>query len=376
MSKAILHYLQDHLDDMIETLKCLVSLESPSGDKQTSDIIIKQLGEWFNELTDEVIVIPQETIGDMLKVNFGKGDRQILILAHADTVWPLGETSLRPFSVKDRCAYGPGVSDMKGGLTLGIWALRALHHFNRFPDCRIVFLVTTDEETGSIFSKNTIEAEARKSDYVLVLEPAAPGGKLKTQRKGVFGFEMIVHGITAHAANANSSSINAIEELSHQILNLQRLSNPDQGTTVNVNHCIGGSYIASIPDRAVCRFDLRFDSEKQGLMLKEKILSIEPILKGAAVEISLRYARPMLKRTEENLAAVEIACRLANEIGFELEEASVGGGSDGSFTSAMGVPTLDGLGSVGSVGHIKGEFVELDLMAPKATLVARLLETL
>jgi glutamate carboxypeptidase len=281
-----------------------------------------------------------------------------------------------PFRVSAGRAYGPGTFDMKGGLVLALFALDALRHA-RAAHKKLVCLWTSDEEIGSYSSRATIEAEARKSDAVLVLEPAfGAEGKLKTERKGIGTADITVHGKSAHAGIDPEKGVNAVHELALQIERLRKLQNLARGISVQSTVISGGTISNVVPDLAKAEVDIRFSRLRDGAALQRKILGLKPILRGARVLVEGGINRPPLERTPQIARLFAHAQELMREMELTLGEAATGGGSDGNFTAALGVPTLDGLGCVGDGAHSPHEHVIVRKLPERAALIAGLLATL
>jgi glutamate carboxypeptidase len=311
----------------------------------------------------------------------GRPAGQILILGHLDTVYPLGTLAKMPFRVSAGRAWGPGTFDMKGGLVMALFAVDALRAagFDRHsqPRKRIAFLWTSDEEIGSKTSRREIEREARRSDAVLVLEPPlGPGGRLKTARKGVGTAEIIVTGRAAHAGIDPESGVNAVHELALQIARLGKMNDPRRGITVQATVVAGGTVSNVIPDYARAQVDIRYARLADAPRLDRRLRSLRPILKGARIEVRGGINRPPLERTAAVRELFGRAQFLMGAMGLPLGEASTGGGSDGNFTAALGVPTLDGLGVVGNGAHGAREHILIRSLPERAALLAGLLATL
>jgi glutamate carboxypeptidase len=300
--------------------------------------------------------------------------RQVLLLGHIDTVWPVGTLAKRPFRVENGKAFGPGAYDMKAGLVVALWALRALAACGRRPPRPVTLLVNTDEEVGSRTSEAVIEAEARRSAAVLVLEPALPDGAVKTWRKGVGRFRVEVVGRAAHAGAEPEKGVSAVEELACQILRLQELTDLETGTTVNVGVIGGGTRANVVAERAWAEVDVRVMTREEADRIQEVILGLRPVLPGAGLEISGGVGRLPMERNELTLALYAEAREVAARLGFDLPESGTGGASDGNITSALGVPTLDGLGAAGDGAHAEHEHVDVASLPPRAALLAGLIE--
>jgi len=278
-----------------------------------------------------------------------------------------------PFRVSGGKVYGPGTFDMKAGIVQALFALEALQKSGRSLRKRVVFLWTSDEEIGSEASRKRIEFEAKRSDAVFVLEPAfGPRGLLKTERKGVGEAEIIAHGRASHAGLAPEQGVNAIEELAQQIWRVHRWRDLGRGTTIAACMVDGGTRTNVIPERARAVLDLRALRIADMRKLEQRLRGLRPILPGASLEIRGGFSRPPLER-KISAALFARAKALAAQIGFALTDCSVGGGSDGNFTAALGVPTLDGLGAVGDGAHSAREHVILRSMPARAALLAALM---
>src|SRR5437868_950938 len=303
-------------------------------------------------------------------------DKQLMIVRHVDTVWQAGTLAARPFRVEDGRAHGPGIFDMKAGVTIATFALRALKALSRAPRRRICMMMTCDEETGSHFSRPFIEAEARQAAAALVLEPPIPGGAVKTARKGVGEFELVVRGKPAHAGNDPRAGVSAITEMAHQVLAINGLMDYGRGTTLNVGVVRGGVLSNVIAAEAHAAIDMRFANVEEGHRIEQAMQQLKPVLDGARLEVRGGINRPPLVRTPEIAALFAQARELAAEVGYDLREGAVGGGSDGNFIAALGVPVLDGLGVDGAGAHAEHEHILIDELARRATLLARLMETI
>ncbi|WP_243123292.1 M20 family metallopeptidase [Thermaerobacter sp. FW80] len=323
------------------------------------------------------------------------GRRGVLLLGHYDTVWPPGEAARRPFRREGARGYGPGAFDMKGGIVIALAALDALAALARAQAARataagaaeagsagaaggtavvlppVTLLLTADEETGSRTSRALIEALARQHQAVLVLEPAA-GDRLKTARKGVGDFRLVVEGREAHAGNDPGRGVSAVEELARQVLRLHALTDPGRGTTVNVGVVRGGLRPNVVAGRAEAAVDVRVPSMAEARRLEELFRRWEPVHPAARVRLLGSFSRPPMEFTPANRALFRRAKAVGSWLGMTVEGAAVGGASDGNFTSALGIPTLDGLGAVGDGAHAPDEHVDLDALPRRAALLAAL----
>ncbi|WP_277976118.1 M20 family metallopeptidase [Pantoea endophytica] len=370
--KTIKNYLQQHADEILLDIKELVAAESPSMNKAAVDRCGEVLQSLFaKRLGVEAEIDEQPEYGNHLKFTLGSGDEQTVLLGHFDTVWDEGELVMRE---EDGKLYGPGVLDMKAGLVQAIWAVRALQQHDLLAGKRIVFLCGSDEEVGSPSSSAWLSQHALGSAQVLVVEPAVAGsGALKTARKGTGQYEITLNGLAAHAGNNPEEGISAVQEMAHQIMFLHSLNAPERGTTVNVGIARGGNRINVVADKAVLGIDTRVTSEAEAERIHAEISQITPHLAGITLNISGAQSRPPMRQTPESLVLMERAQQVALQLGFEVEGKAVGGGSDGNFTAALGIPTLDGLGATGAGIHARHEHIIIADIAPRAALVAGLI---
>jgi glutamate carboxypeptidase len=372
--RTVLAYLRDHLSDMTALLVQLVEMESPSNSKSLLDRLAVFLAEQLSAVGARVEPLVQSKAGDHVRARWDGDEGGVLLLCHMDTVWEAGTLARRPVRVDDGRLYGPGAFDMKGGIVNVLWAIRALRELNAFPNRRVTLLITSDEEIGSRTSRPMIEAEAVSHDAVFVMEPAQPpNAALKTSRKGVGVYRVSITGRSAHAGVDHEKGINAIEELAHQILAIQRFTDYAAGTTVNVGVVDGGTRSNVVPEEATARVDVRVVNAAEAERIDEKMRGLKPHLDGARIQISGGVNRPPMNRTPEIASLFGQAEVLAVGMGLHIAEAGSGGGSDGNFTAALGVPTLDGLGVVGDGGHANHEHVVLASMPERAALLAAMI---
>jgi glutamate carboxypeptidase len=380
-AREALAYLRGQERAMVRVLGEFVRCESFSYEKKAVDAFGAMVAREWKRRGAAVRVLKSKERGDNLRLEIrasaARAAGQILVIGHIDTVYPVGTVAKMPFRVSGGRAWGPGTFDMKGGIVLALFAVDALRALRVPVRKDLVFLWTSDEEIGSEASRATIEAEARKSDAVLVLEPSfGPEGRLKTQRKGVGGVDLTVTGKSAHAGIDPEKGVNAVHELALQIERLMRLNDRKRGITVQTTVVEGGTVSNVVPETARAEVDIRFTRLVDGAKLERKIHSLKPALKGARLAIVGGVNRPPLERTPEIATLFAKAQALAAEMGVKLGEAATGGGSDGNFTAAIGVPTLDGLGCVGDGAHSPHEHVVIRALAERAALIAGLLATL
>jgi len=362
-----------------DTVEALVKLESPSDDKPAVDRCGEELTRRLTAIGAEVTRSAQNTCGDHVRAEWRptiSGDTApILLLGHFDTVWPIGTLERMPLHEHDGRLHGPGIFDMKAGIAAAILAMRALRE-RRGVTPHVVMLWTTDEEIGSATSRVLIEETARASSAVLVLEPSLPGGAAKTSRKGVGEFELTVHGVSAHAGLDPGKGASAVHELARQVLALEALQDPDRGITINVGVISGGSRTNVIADRASAKIDARVQTMEDAARLEEAIHSLRPTRSSIRLEVSGGIGRPPLERSAFVIRLYEQARQVAAALGGNLREGAAGGGSDGNFTGALGVPTLDGLGPEGDGAHAVHEHVLLDNLSWRGAFLAGLIESL
>jgi glutamate carboxypeptidase len=365
---------------MTQLLEEFVCAESPSLQKPAVDRFGKIVAREWRRRGAEVTILPQRERGDHIRVEWNlrenRAKGQVLVLGHMDTVYEPGTLARMPFRISKGRAYGPGAFDMKGGLVIALFAVDALVAAGVMPEKRIVFLWTSDEEIGSGSSQAAIEREARRSDAVLVLEPALGlDGRVKSGRKGLGEIEIIARGRAAHAGLNPGDGINAIEEIALQIARVSRWNEPRRGITVNAGVIEGGTRTNVIPEHARVVIDVRATRATDMRALERKFHALRPILRGAKLEIRGGFNRTPMER--KIAAALYAKARtLAKEMGIELGEAFVGGGSDGNFTAALGIPTLDGLGAVGESAHSPNEYILIRCLPERAALLAGLLSTI
>lgn len=371
---ALLAWLRDRTPAMAGLLERLARAESPSDDAVAQQQVFVILEELLAGLGFAVERIPGQQRGDHLLARHdnGSGPRQLL-LGHLDTVWPVGTLERMPVEVRDGSLYGPGVFDMKGGLAQMLFALRGMAAVGLEPACEPVILINADEELSSPESRDHIVVLASEATRVFVMEPSAgPAGKLKTARKGVGRFELKIKGVASHAGLAPEAGRSAILEASHQVQSLFALNDPARGVTVNVGTIDGGLRPNVIAPEVVAQVEARVATAADADRVEAHIRGLEPVSDGISLEIDGGFRRPPLERTPRNRVLWEQARRVAGEIGIEIDEALVGGASDGNLASAHAA-TLDGLGAVGDGAHADHEHVIVERMPERAALLGALL---
>lgn len=358
-------------------LQRFVEAESPSMEKAAADRCARLIASAWRKAGARTALIAQQHRGAHIRAvidpAFPRSSGQLLVLGHYDTVYATGTLTQMPFRVKGGKAFGPGTFDMKGGIVQALFALETLQHAHASLRKRIVFLWTSDEEIGSESSRKLLEAEARRSDAVFVLEPAfGAKGLLKTARKGVGEAELIVHGRASHAGLAPEEGVNAIHELVLQLARIQTWNNPRRSVTVNADIIAGGTRTNVIPEIARAVLDLRALRISDMQSIEKRLHALHPILRRARLEVRGGFNRAPLERIR-NAALFAKAKSIAVQMGLSLGECTAGGGSDGNLTGALGIPTLDGLGAVGDGAHSSHEHALVREMPTRAALLASLL---
>ncbi|GAA2612980.1 glutamate carboxypeptidase [Streptomyces tubercidicus] len=350
---------------MIEDLRTLVEVESPSRDLTALRTSAEAVAAVIERRLGGRAVLVESDAGPHVHWS-GGGDPKVLILGHHDTVFPLGTLERRPFTVADGRATGPGVFDMLGGL------VQAIHGLAMTEDrSGVEILVTADEEVGSHSSRALIEERALACGAVLVCEGAAEGGALKTGRKGCGTFEVSVTGRASHAGLEPAAGVNALIEAAHQVLDIAALGRPGIGTTVTPTVASAGTLDNVVPAEATVIVDVRVESADEKERIEAAFAALAPHLDEAEIEVRGAVGRPPMP---ESAAAGLFA--VAQRLLPGIEATAVGGGSDGNFTAALGVPTLDGLGAVGGGAHADHEYVVIDAMTERARLIAGLVHAL
>jgi len=376
--------LLDHFtarqDSILHAIRQLVERETKSREEAPLGEIARFVAGQLREFGGGIEFTHQPGYGTHLRARFDFGHPastpHVLVIGHLDTVWPLGTLEKMPFRVTpDGHAHGPGIFDMKSGITIAIDGLRTIAEQELATRHPITLLLTCDEEIGSRTSRALVEEEARSAAAALVLEPPIAGGVVKTGRKGIGTFSVRTIGRAAHAGLDPTKGVNAVVELAHQTLRLAGLNDFEKGVTVSVGTANGGTALNVVPAEAVAQVDVRFWTKEDEEAVVAAIRGLQPVLAGAELEITGGVNRPPMMRSEKNIALFQHARTLAAEIGFELKEEVVGGGSDGNFTSALGVPTLDGLGVDGDGAHATHEHIVLSDIPRRAALLTRLMQT-
>jgi glutamate carboxypeptidase len=367
-------------------LKLLVETESPSHDKAAVDRLGAIVAKEARKLGGQMEIIPNKETGDHVLARFaltsyhlGSGavgevkayNKPILMLCHMDTVFPLGTINKFPYREADERIFGPGVLDMKAGIIIALAAIEEAQKsgLNR----SVILLCTSDEEIGSHTSRELIERLAKESALALVLESALLDGSLKTWRKGVGEFRVKTKGRAAHAGVDHQIGRNAIEEMAHQVIAIQKFTDYSKQTTLNVGVIKGGTVSNVVPEEAIVQVDVRVMQPGEWERLESEMKGLKPVLDGTSLEIIGDLNRPPMPFNETMKATFEKAKRIAAEIGMELKAGGTGGASDGNFVAPLGIPVLDGMGAIGEGAHSEREYIFADSMEQKAKFIASLL---
>lgn len=373
-----LNHFQSRESVLLQTIRRFVEIESPSDNKPAADRMGAHLAQKFAQLGGRPHFHRAEEYGDNLQVDFpgAANTKPVLVLGHFDTVYPIGTLATMPCRVENGRLHGPGVLDMKAGLALMLLAIDALQTWHgQLPRPVTVFLVS-DEEVGSYSSRKITEDLARKSAAVLVLEPAAGlRGAVKTARKGVGEYFLTVNGVASHAGLDPGKGHSAIVELARQIAVMWKMNNLNSGISVNPGVIRGGTRTNVIAAQAVAEIDVRIKSARQATSLDRKLRALKPFDKRCQLQIEGGINRLPMERTAGVAALYRKARAIAKQIDWKLQEAAVGGGSDGNFTAGIGIPTLDGLGAVGEGAHAVHEHIIISELPRRALLLAGLIES-
>lgn len=367
MVREVLEWARGKQNEAIRLIRTFVECESPSDAPaelaRFNDLLADSLGPGWN----------CKKHGTHLVCTLGTKRTQILALGHSDTVWPLGTLKTMPFRESEGRLWGPGVLDMKTGLVLFLFAMRALRELEIPLAHRVVLQVNSDEETGSRTSRVLTERNAKRSQSVLVLEPGTGlTGKLKTARKGIGDYRLTVRGVAAHAGVDFEKGASAVVELARQIERIARFTDLTRGITVNPGVISGGTRSNVVAAEAHAHIDIRIPRLRDAVPLERKFQALRPFDPQCRLELSGGLNRPPLERTKGVIELYRRARRVAKELGVELEESSTGGGSDGNFTAALGIPTLDGIGAIGEGAHAVHESVLTERIPDRIALLAGL----
>ncbi len=375
-AKQLLAFLQPRQPEMIDVIRQLVALESPSNNKQAVDACGHHLAELFRSAGAKVVIHRAEKYGDHIQADFGGGSgSRVMLLGHFDTVWSVGTLNSMPFRAHKGRLWGPGVLDMKTGIAQMLFALAAVRKLRGGFPRPVRVLLVTDEEVGSESSRVITEGLAKECAAVFVIEPSfGIHGALKTGRKGVGDYTLRVTGKASHAGLDFEKGASAILELSRQLLKVEKFTDLKNGVTVNPGLIRGGTRNNVIAADAEASIDIRITKMAQAPILQRKFGALKPVDGRCKLRVEGGVNRPPLERTEAVAKLFGLAKKLGRELSLNLKEAFVGGGSDGNFTAALGIPTLDGLGAPGEGAHAVNESVLVDQIVPRTALLARLIE--
>ncbi|GAA4831038.1 M20 family metallopeptidase [Saccharopolyspora rosea] len=377
-TRAVHAWLARHEEDVVADIADYVGRESPSDDPGALAECLRWLENWLDErlgTPDERRSHPRDGAGDISVRRYRGGTGSpVLLLAHYDTVWPLGTLAERPFRRDGDVLTGPGVFDMKTGLVQAVWALRALDALD-LPTPGFTLLLNGDEETGSTASSDVITDEARRSRAVLCFEASADGA-IKTARKGVGLFTLTVTGEEAHAGLDPTSGCSAVHEMAHQVLRCRDLADLDAGTSVNIGVVHGGTRANVTAGRAVAELDVRVATAAEQQRVSDGLAALAPAHPKARVEVGGGWNRPVFERTDGVAELFALARDCAAPLGVDLREAAVGGASDGNFAQAAGADVLDGIGAVGGGAHARTEHATVSGALERAAVAAAVLAAL
>lgn len=374
-------YLEAHSGAITSLIQELVECESPSDSADAVNRLVELLTERTRDIA-KASTIEAPGFGRHLRLEFllpgsGQAEEQVLAIGHSDTVWPMGTLRQMPFREEEGRLWGPGVLDMKAGIVFFLFAMRALLQQGITVGRRVVLLLVSDEEVGSPASRWVTEEEAKKSKCVLVLEPGTGlAGKLKTARKGIANYEIKIHGRAAHSGVDYENGASAVVEAARQIPMIAGWTDLKRGTTVNPGVFRGGTRSNVVAAEALVEVDVRIKTLDAWREIDDSIRKLQPFDQRCRIEINGGLNRPPMVRSDPIGDLFERVRSLAGEIGYSLEESETGGGSDGNFTAALGIPTLDGLGAVGEGAHARNESVVVSRITERISILAHLVKYL
>ena len=369
------HYYKSRKGEMINLLKEIVHLESPSTDKKAVNACSAYVMEEFKKAGARISRFPQKIIGTLHVAEYPSPvpksvSEQILLLLHVDTVWPVGKIRKMPFYVSEDKVFGPGVLDMKASIVMTLFSLKALSELNTLPKKKIVVFLNSAEEIGSEASYEVIKSLCKKSDYILCLEPSLPGGALKMQRKGRLVIHLEVKGKAAHAGTPDKGA-NAIEEMMHQLLRAKELEKEE--TTVNIGLIEGGEKPNIVAKESRAVLDVRFWKNENKEKFMDSLKKMKPVLKGTQLRFTTESLTPPMEKSEASSELFSRVKKIASSLNLNLTAGKTGGGSDASVASSMGIPTLDGLGPDGKGIHAENEHLLLPSLIERTALLTEIL---
>jgi glutamate carboxypeptidase len=374
------NYFLARQDKIVQLTRALVEIESPSGDEEGSRSAVSVLvaaAQAIEDVRIERIAAPN--YGEHLRITAFEDAPEagpIVVLGHTDTVHPRGSLAQRPWRIEDGKAYGPGVFDMKGSCVVALEMIRALRELQLRPKHPLILLLTCDEETGSHNGRALVEAAAKDARAVLVLEPPAAGGRVKTGRKGTGIFTIHAHGRAAHAGLEPEKGASAVLELARQTERLHSLNDPGGAIRVTVGVFHGGTLSNVVPADAQIQIDVRFGTPEEAAYIEKQIRGVKPFDERVQLLVSGGINRPPLERTDDVTELYSLAEQIAEKLGYQLGEAQVGGASDGNFAAAAGATVLDGLGIEGDGAHAVHEHIVLNNIPVRGALLAALIASL
>jgi glutamate carboxypeptidase len=377
-ARVRVEYFENRRDQIVDTIRRLVEIESPSDNKQSVDRISAFVAEEFAALGGRAQFHRVTDFGNHLQVDFAGETQQkpVLLLGHYDTVYPIGSLATMPCRLGNGRLWGPGVLDMKSGIALMLYALQGLQSWHGQLPRPVTVLLVSDEEIGSETSRAITENLAKQSSAVLVLEPSyGAKGAVKTARKGVGEYTMKVSGVASHSGLDFEKGQSAIVEMAQQIGAISKLVDLERGLTLNIGLVQGGTRVNVVPAEATASIDVRIARMKDAAGIDRKLRSLKPFNRRCKLQVTGGINRPPLERNAGVAMLYNRAAIIAKELGWKLSEAAVGGGSDGNFTAGLGIPTLDGLGGVGDGAHAVHEFIVVSELPRRAALLAGLIES-
>ncbi|MGM0838664.1 MAG: M20 family metallopeptidase [Bacillota bacterium] len=372
-------YLQQSQAEMLQLIEKLVNIDSGTYVKEGIDLVGAILKVEYEKLGFTVEVREEEKYGNNLIIQHKDAvDPKIILVAHMDTVFPLGTAAERPFRIEGDRAYGPGVVDMKSSQVELLYAIKALQQSGSESYKNMLIILNSDEEVGSPTSRPLIEEKSQGKEYALIMEPARKDGSLVSARRGGGSYTVIVKGKAAHSGIEPQKGRSAIEELAHKVIQLNALSDYEKGISVNVGLIEGGSSINTIPPIAIAHVDIRISEMHQAKYLEGKIKEICATTDVSGTQIILKgsISRPPMEKNEQTQSLLHLIEEVGKEIGLQVFDTATGGGSDASFTSATGVATVDGLGPVGGNAHSEDEYLEIKTLPERTLLLAKTIDRL
>lgn len=372
-------FLKQQEKEMLSLLESIVNIDSGSHSKEGIDQVGRLLQDEYEGIGFVVETISQEVQGNHLVIRHKDVKQpEIMLVAHMDTVFPEGTAKRRPFKIEEGRAYGPGVIDMKASHVTLLYALKALQETGQAGLENVILILTSDEEIGSHTSRELIETHTENKKYALIMEPARQNGALVTARRGVGEYSLYVTGKAAHSGIAPQAGSSAIEELAQKIIKLHKLTDYEEGISMNVGIIEGGNTVNTVAPSAVAHIDVRISKIEQAEWIENKIKEIcaVPDVEGTTIELKGGIERPPMVKNTQTVELLEVIQTVGSELGIEITDMSTGGGSDASFTSAKGVATIDGLGPIGGNAHSEEEYLEVASMTKRAELLAKVIHRL